>query len=266
MRKDPRMYATEVRRPPLMHKRIVGLDLGNNCGVAYCDVVPACPVRTAPIIMGQWDLSLSNYDSGPLRIVRLQQFLAVLQPDLVLLEDVLYTPAAEGFGPHPSVHAVVARVSTAMELFGALKSGVAAWCELRGIPCQGVSIQHIKQYATGKGNASKVDMIKAANSRLGTDFSTEDYEKTGTDNVVDAAFVCAMGVDQYSEGLTGESVWLGTAAAEAGGGAAGPGVSEPVPCGAGSPAADGAALADGSPDDSNEFPDEYGVDSDLPTS
>lgn len=263
LRKDPRVYAKEVRRTPLLHKRIVGLDLGNNCGVSYCDIVPACPVKLAPIIMGQWDLSLGNYDSGPMRIVRLWQFLEVLQPDLVMLEDVLYTPAAEGFGPHPTIHAIVARVSTALEMFGALKAAVAAWCELRSIPCQGISIQHIKQYATGKGNANKVDMINAANARFGVTLSTEDYEKTGTDNVVDSAFICAMGVDQYSEGLTGESVWLGVGGPPADGRAAGPGLSEPAPasdCPAEQP---DIAVAESGSTDPGESDDEFGIDSDL---
>jgi len=42
---------------------------------------------------------------------------------------------------------------------------LTAWCEHHGIPYQGVPVGTIKKHATGKGNASKDDMIAAARSR-----------------------------------------------------------------------------------------------------
>jgi len=240
MRRDPRLYAAEVSRTPEKHKRIVGLDLGTNCGIAFCDIMPGFAVKTARITMGQWDLSVGPYDTGPLRHVRLRHFLSVLQPDLVHFEDVKYDVPLAALAHIASVEAriaaTVARVVPTAEFIGGLKATVASWCEERCIPCQGVAITQIKQYATGRGNASKVEMIEAANRRLGAGLDPEDYERTGTDNIADAAFLCMMGVDLYAEGLDGDTPWVGSpgeASADGNGYAAGADVS----CGEGPPGA-----------------------------
>lgn len=202
MRRDPRVYAMDL--PPLvpMHKRIVGLDLGINCGISFTDVIPGHPVRGATMTMGQWDLSVGKYDSGVLRYVRLEQFLTILNPSLIYYELVKYTPPQlpRHIQGSALVHAVLARAMPAAELIGSLKLTVARWAELNNVPCEGISIQDIKKYATGKGNASKEDMIVAANEQFGTKFATEDYESTGVDNIVDSAFLCTLGVQLYSEG------------------------------------------------------------------
>ncbi len=210
IRKDPRFYATEVKRPPGGHKRIAGLDLGTSCGISFCDFMPGVIIKTAPIVMGQWDLSLGPYDSGPLRHIRLIQFLTILQPDLIVYEEVKYDPPRELIESRQlGIGGIIARVATAAEFLGGLKTTLAVWAEMHDIPCQGVSIAAIKSFATGKGNASKEQMILAANTQFGVNFKVEDYERTGVDNIVDSAFVCKMGVMNYSEGLTGESKWVG---------------------------------------------------------
>ena len=149
-----------------------------------------------------WDLSIGPYDSGPLRHIRLKQFLTVACPDLVMYENVKYDPPAElirnrNMGPG----AIVARVATAAEFLGGLKVTVATWCEERDIPTHGLAIAQIKKFATGKGNSGKVAMINACNEQFGTTLDPENYEKTGDDNIADAVFTCAMGIDLYSEGL-----------------------------------------------------------------
>lgn len=198
--KDPRVYADSIPRLVAPHKRIVGLDLGTTTGVAFCDIVPGHPVKQANIVMGQWDLSVGQYDTGPLQHVRLQQFLAVLGPSIVMFEDVKFVgdnrPMAKG-----SLTAIIARVAHAAEFIGGLKQTVANWCLLYDVPCEGVPIATIKRFGTGKGNANKVDMINACNEQFGTNFDPEGYESSGVDNIADAAFVCALGVTNYSEGL-----------------------------------------------------------------
>lgn len=200
--KDPRVYATTLPAIRPMHKRILGLDLGRTTGVSFCDIIPGYPVTNAKIVMGQWDLNVSQYDSGVLRHVRLKQFLAILSPDLILFENVKYDMpldaiAAKKMGPG----AIVARITPTAEFFGGLKTTLATWAHERNIPCEAVEIAQIKAYAVG-GRANKEAMIKAANERFGTNFDPETYEQTGADNIVDSAFVCAMGVERYSEGLT----------------------------------------------------------------
>lgn len=201
--KDPRVYADTVPECETSLKRCAGLDLGTSCGVAFADFAPGMNIKNVPILMGQWDLSVGPYDTGVLRLVRLKQFLTILNPDLVVYEEVKYDPPQDvmkkrGHG----MGGVVARVATAAEFLGALKATLGVWCEEHNIPAHGQAIAAIKKYATGKGNASKVDMITAANEQLGCGFATEDYEKTGVDNICDAAFCCKMGLDAYSEGLT----------------------------------------------------------------
>jgi hypothetical protein len=211
MSKDPRVYEQGIPRVVRPHKRIVGLDLANRTGVGFVDIVPGLPVNGAKIVLGQWDLSTNEFDSGPLRHIRLKQFLAVMAPDLVMLEDVKYTGAnvPEGMTKF-NVTAMVARAVTGAQFIHGLKVTVSTWCEERGIPCHGLPIGQIKKFATGKGNAGKPDMIAACNEQLGTDFDPKTFEQTGVDNMADAAFCCAMGVQLYSEGLTGPSVALPT--------------------------------------------------------
>lgn len=201
--KDPRLYQPKKPKPDF--KRCLGLDLGTNCGVAIADFIPGQPVRKVKLILGQWDLSVGQYDTGPLRHIRLKQFLAIAGPDLVTFEDVKYTPSGEqmaqrGYG---SINAIVARAATASELLGGFKITLTTWCEEHGIPAQGIGIGQIKKHATGSGVADKLAMIKACNEKFGTDFNLEDdaYKSEGTDNIADAAFACEMGVLAYSDGL-----------------------------------------------------------------
>lgn len=167
--------------------------------MAWADFIPGEPLLGVNLVLGHWDLSVSDYDSGPLRHVRLRQFLSVLQPDLIMFESVKYVPPKEIMAK--GINAVVARVATAAELLGGFKTTLTTWAEENGVPAQGLAITEIKKFATGKGNANKVDMILAANEKFGTDFDPETYEQTGVDNIVDAAFVCTMGLENYSEGL-----------------------------------------------------------------
>lgn len=203
LEKDPRVYAEAVQATRATYKRCVGIDLGTSTGVAFVDFVPGHKIEYSPILMGQWDLHVGQYDSGILRLVRLKQFLSILNPDLVMYEAVKYDPPQDvmkkrGHG----MGGVVARVATAAEFLGALKATLGIWCEEHNVPAHGLAISSIKKFATGKGNASKVDMIVAANAKFNTAFDPETYEKTGVDNICDAAFCCKIGLELYSEGMS----------------------------------------------------------------
>ncbi len=65
----------------------------------------------------------------------------------------------------------------AAQVYGGFLATLTTWCEERAIPYEGVPVGTIKRFATGKGNASKADVI-AAVRRLG--FSPAD------DNEADA--------------------------------------------------------------------------------
>ena len=53
----------------------------------------------------------------------------------------------------------------AAHAYGGFMATLTAWCELRGIPYEGVPVGTIKKHATGKGNANKDAMIAAAVAR-----------------------------------------------------------------------------------------------------
>lgn len=66
---------------------------------------------------------------------------------------------------------------------------------LRGIPVLEVSVATIKKFATGKGNAGKPAMIEATVRRL------PQYETGGDDNLCDAVWACAIGMEMMGHPL-----------------------------------------------------------------
>lgn len=208
LQRDPRVYARGVAVKPPERKRVLGLDLGTNCGVAFADIIPGITQEDVVSYLEQWDLSLGPYDSGALRFLKLRTFLSLVQPDLVMLENVKYDPPLAEFRTRAGgLGAIVARVTPTAEFFGTLKAVVQLWCQEYDVPCHGVEIMEIKKFAMAeanivrKGTPNKEDMIAACNTVFSTTFDPKTYEKTGVDNIADAAFAMLMGVTAYSEGL-----------------------------------------------------------------
>jgi len=205
----PSTVFAKLRNPEIMEqfrgpfKLALGLDLGTNCGVAIARYHSSPGPRYAQIhelFLGQWSLELGRNDPGPLRFLMLKTFLNVLQPNVVFFEDVKYDAPVDQFIGKP-VGAIVARVATAAEFLGSLKSTVGTWCQEHNVPGQGYGIAEIKKHATGKGNAGKDKMIAACNEKFGTTFSETDYANAGWDNVADAAHVLDLGLLTYGPGL-----------------------------------------------------------------
>ena len=197
--KDPEALAGKINRIS-DKKLILGLDFGTTTGYSYGFVDPNDPIDSVDIITGQLNLSAGPYDSGAIRFVRLRQFLSVFKPDLVIYEDVKYTPPAAA-GVKFSVSAILARAATSTELFGAFKATASTWCEEHNVACHGIGIGQIKKRATGRGNANKEDVITACNEQFGTAFDISDYKITGVDNIADSAWVFQLGYEQYAKGL-----------------------------------------------------------------
>jgi len=53
----------------------------------------------------------------------------------------------------------------AAHAYGGFLAHLTAWCERQGVPYEGVPVGTIKRHATGKGNASKAQMIEAIRRR-----------------------------------------------------------------------------------------------------
>lgn len=87
----------------------------------------------------------------------------------------------------------------AAHAYGGFLAHLTAWCEHHQIPYQGVPVGTIKKHATGKGNASKEEMVAAAVAR---------YQWVKDDNEADAlallgfAMVSASSIETKRDGLT----------------------------------------------------------------
>lgn len=81
-------------------------------------------------------------------------------------------------------------VQTAMDL-AELRGAICLGLFTQGIPRAEVHPSTLKVYATGRGNASKADMLVAARGRLSTHFvATNDDE-------ADAGWICALTLHHY---------------------------------------------------------------------
>jgi Holliday junction resolvasome RuvABC endonuclease subunit len=118
---------------------------------------------------------------------------------LVVYEEVRVTPPEKLTRYNATL--ILARAATSAELIGAYKTTVCTWCEEHNVPCTGFPIGTIKKRATGRGNANKEEMIRAANETFGLGLAVEGYESTGVDNIADAIWVCLLGMENYGAGL-----------------------------------------------------------------
>lgn len=50
-------------------------------------------------------------------------------------------------------------------MYGGFMATLTAWCEANNVPYEGIPVQTIKKHVTGKGNASKEDVIKAMKAK-----------------------------------------------------------------------------------------------------
>lgn len=127
-------------------KSTLALDLGLKTGWAYN--------LGKEIVSGVWELSETKYSGGGFRFVRFRKNLNVLhaaQP----IGQVYY----EAVRRHEGVDAAHA--------YGGFMSHLQAWCEEHEpvIPYEGIPVQTIKLFITGRGNAKKDDVIHAVEDR-----------------------------------------------------------------------------------------------------
>jgi Holliday junction resolvasome RuvABC endonuclease subunit len=138
-----------------MTSTILALDLGTTTGWA---------LRTpdGAITSGTQSFRPQRFEGGGMRFLRFKRWLTEVKA------------SADGID---SLHFEEVRrhVSTdAAHAYGGFLATLTSWCEHHQIPYQGVPVGTIKKHATGKGNASKDEMIKAMR-RLGH-VPTDDNE------------------------------------------------------------------------------------------
>jgi Holliday junction resolvasome RuvABC endonuclease subunit len=138
-----------------MISTILALDLGTTTGWA---------LRTpdGAITSGTQSFRPQRFEGGGMRFLRFKRWLTEVKA------------SADGID---SLHFEEVRrhVSTdAAHAYGGFLATLTSWCEHHQIPYQGVPVGTIKKHATGKGNASKDEMITAMR-RLGH-VPTDDNE------------------------------------------------------------------------------------------
>lgn len=129
-----------------MTKNLLALDLGTTTGWALSG-------QTHHITSGCENFKPQRFEGGGMRYLRFKRWLTEIKQSVDSIDAVYF----EEVRRHAGVDAAHA--------YGGFLATLTAWCEHHQIPYQGVPVGTIKKHATGKGNASKDDMIAAAKAR-----------------------------------------------------------------------------------------------------
>lgn len=124
---------------------VLALDLGTNAGWAFGE-------DAGTTLSGVISLKQGRYAGGGMRFVRFEKALndlaSVRKIDHVVFEEVRRHAGTD-----------------AAHVYGGLLATLTKWCEDKSIPYEGWPVGTIKKAWTGKGNASKGEMIAEARRR-----------------------------------------------------------------------------------------------------
>jgi crossover junction endodeoxyribonuclease RuvC len=126
-------------------KAYLGLDLGTHMGWARTDLFTG---KGGVFMSGAWDFSPTKFDSPALRF---QKFELKLREQLVLGVDMVFYEAVRRHKGTDAAH-----------IYARFLGKLQETCDEFGVPYQGLTVQEIKKFATGKGNAGKDKMVEAA--------------------------------------------------------------------------------------------------------
>ena len=129
-----------------MTTTILALDLGTITGWALRG-------SDGHITSGSESFRPQRFEGGGMRYLRFKRWLTEIKQSCDSIDAVYF----EEVRRHAGVDAAHA--------YGGFMAHLTAWCEHHQIPYQGVPVGTIKKHATGKGNASKAEMIAAAKAR-----------------------------------------------------------------------------------------------------
>ncbi|RYU61307.1 hypothetical protein EWI61_04750 [Methylolobus aquaticus] len=125
---------------------LLTLDLGTQTGWALLSA-------DHTITSGSETFKPGRFEGGGMRFLRFKRWLTELKQSTDGLDAVYF----EEVRRHAGVDAA--------HLYGGFLAQLTAWCEHHTIPYQGVPVGTIKKHATGKGNATKADMVRAMRAR-----------------------------------------------------------------------------------------------------
>ena len=127
---------------------ILALDLGSTTGWAL-------RAPEGQIAHGFVSFKSQRFEGGGMRYLRFRRWLTEMKATVA---------APEGPG---AVHVEEVRRHLGVDaahVYGGFLATLTSWCEDHQLPYQGVPVSHIKRHITGKGNASKQEVIKAITS------------------------------------------------------------------------------------------------------
>ena len=129
-----------------MSTTILALDLGTTTGWALRG-------SDGHITSGSESFRPQRFEGGGMRFLRFKRWLTEIKQSCDGI-DCLYFEEVRRHVSTDAAHA-----------YGGFLATLTAWCEHHQIPYQGVPVGTIKKHATGKGNASKEDVIAAVQAR-----------------------------------------------------------------------------------------------------
>ncbi|ATP12441.1 MULTISPECIES: crossover junction endodeoxyribonuclease RuvC [Bartonella] len=121
---------------------ILCLDLGSKTGWAICGA-------DGHIFSGVMNFQPRRFEGGGMRYLRFKQWLTEMKMTARRIDAVYFEEVRRHVG------------TDAAHVYGGLLATLTAWCEHHQIPYEGIPVGTIKKETTGKGNASKEEMIKA---------------------------------------------------------------------------------------------------------
>ncbi|WP_455466821.1 crossover junction endodeoxyribonuclease RuvC [Bartonella sp. B39] len=118
------------------------LDLGTKTGWALCGV-------DGRITSDTEHFPTRRFEGGGMRYLRFKQWLSEITMAAGQIDAVYFEEVRRHMG------------TDAAHVYGGFLATLTAWCEHHQIPYEGIPVGTIKKATTGKGNASKEEMIKA---------------------------------------------------------------------------------------------------------
>jgi len=125
---------------------ILALDLGTRTGWA---VLP----RSGRIASDVNEFRPSRFEGAGMAFLRFEKFLTDLNRDAGPFDAVVFEEVRAHAG------------TLAAQVYGGFVAHLTAWCERNAVPYLGVPVATIKRHVTGKGNASKDEVVKAVRAR-----------------------------------------------------------------------------------------------------
>jgi len=138
---------------------ILALDLATTTGWAIYQ-----EDKINKVFSGTESFKNDRYSGGGMRFLKFEKFLEMIN---FLVSD----PPTKNIGPPDFQRTNIKEVVfeevrrhigvDAAHVYGGFMGVLTSWCEKRKIPYQGVPAGTIKKFITGKGNASKIEVINA---------------------------------------------------------------------------------------------------------